>query len=100
MTSFEIIAAVIGTSGLGGLLLGIYNAILGARKGSVDEWRGLLQEHRELILQLRKQLEEKEEEIEDLKDWAERLVCQVKGAGLEPVMFKIHTVQRASQKQK
>jgi len=88
MTTVEIIILVIGGSGLGGLALGIYNAVIGFRKGTIEEWRGLLEEQRKLIDELKKKLEEREDEIEDLKDWAGRLVNQVRELGHEPVMFK------------
>lgn len=83
-----IILAVIGTSGLGGLALGIYNAWIDAKKGTVDEWRGLLEEQRKLLEELKKKLQDRDEEIEDLKDWAVRLVSQVRSLGHEPVSFK------------
>lgn len=83
-----IIVLIFGATGLGGLFLGIYNAVIGARKGTIEEWRGLLEEQRNLIVELKKKLDEKEEENEDLKDWADRLVHQVRGAGLEPVPFR------------
>lgn len=88
MSQVEIILIVIGSSGLGGLILGIYNAMIAARKGTVDEWRGLLEEQRKLLEELKKKIEEREQEIEDLKEWALRLVTQVRSLGKEPVWFR------------
>jgi len=83
--SVEIILLVL--SGLGGLFLGIYNAVIAARKGTVDEWRGLLEEQRKLLAELKKKIEERDQEIEDLVEWALRLVTQVQSLGQEPVRF-------------
>lgn len=88
MSQIELVFLVIGSSGLGGLILGIYNAMIAARKGTVDEWRRLLEEHRNLLEELKKKIEEREQEIEDLKDWVDRLVRQVRSYGHEPVLFK------------
>jgi len=52
-----------------------------AKKNDVEALRGIIQS-------LKEQIDELEHNNEDLKDWAERLVCQVKEAGLEPVKFK------------
>jgi len=51
-----------------------------ARKNEVEILRGIIQELKDYVEQL-------ECDKEDLQDWAERLVSQVKGAGLEPVKF-------------
>lgn len=96
-TEIAILGYVVGASGLGGLLLGIYNAFIASRKGTIDEWRGLMAEQREVIEGQRevidalkkklielgeeiaerdKRIVERDATINDLKDWAERLVRQ------------------------
>lgn len=52
----------------------------GAKKDEVDALRGIIQELKDYISEI-------ETDKEDLQSWAERLVCQVKEAGLEPVKF-------------
>lgn len=81
---WQTVLLVMGSSGIGGLVIGIYNAWVSARKGTLDEWRGLLAEQREVIDNQKKIIEEQSKEIleqkrqiEDLKDWAERLLRQL-----------------------
>lgn len=104
MTLLETVLLVMGSSGFGGLVIGIYNAWVSARKGTVEEWRGLLAEQRELIVEQNKVIEDqktvikrqadeiksRDHMIDDLKDWAERLVKQVRlyaPANVEPEKF-------------
>jgi precorrin-3B methylase len=91
MNPIEIVLLVMGSSGVGGLVIGLYNAWVSARKGTVEEWRGLLEEQREIIEEQNKVIaeqktiiaEQKQEivrrdrMIDDLKDWATRLVQQL-----------------------
>lgn len=58
----------------------IYNNRSSAKKNEVDSLRGIITELKEYVHDL-------ECDKEDLQVWAERLVCQVKEAGLEPVKF-------------
>ena len=52
----------------------------GAKKNEVEALRGIIRELKDYVEQL-------EYDKEDLQDWAERLVCQVQAAGLEPERF-------------
>lgn len=62
-------------------LLGTIITFVGsAKKDEVEVLRGIIQELKEYVSDL-------EDDKEDLQAWAERLVCQVKDAGLEPVKF-------------
>ena len=62
-------------------LLGtIITALVSAKKNEVEALRGI-------IAELRDQVDELRCENKDLKNWAERLVNQVKVAGLTPVEF-------------
>lgn len=105
--TIALLSFVVGASGLGGFALSIYNAVIASRKGTIEEWRGLMQEQREVIDGQREVIEEQKKKIDeyraeiamlkvdiasrdakiverdrminDLKDWAERLVRQVSG---------------------
>ena len=59
----------------------------GAKKDEVDALRSI-------ITELRTYIDNLERDKEDLEFWAERLVCQVKEAGLEPVKFERKTRPR------
>jgi hypothetical protein len=48
---------------------------------------------RQIIDALRERIKELEDDNHDLKIWAERLVTQVRGAGLTPIEFE-RTLQR------
>lgn len=52
----------------------------GAKKDDVEALRGIIKELKDYVSDL-------ELDKEDLQSWAERLVCQVKDAGFEPVKF-------------
>lgn len=58
----------------------IFLYLKGAKKDEVDALRGIIQELKDYVDDL-------ECDKEDLKLWAEGLICQVKGAGMEPVKF-------------
>jgi uncharacterized protein HemX len=47
-----------------------------------------------LIEPLQEQINKLEQELEDWKNWADRLVTQIKGLGCEPVPFKQSKVKR------
>lgn len=81
----EVVVALI-VSGLA-LLSAAFTAILSARKTDLDILRGIIEELRKTIEGLEKKVSELECENKDLKDWAARLVDQVKDAGLKPVQF-------------
>jgi hypothetical protein len=83
----EAIVALI-VSGLA-LVGAIATALLSASKNDLEVLRGI-------IAELKDKIGELECENKDLKDWAERLVEQVKEAGLSPVKF----IQRAYGKDK
>jgi len=87
----QTVLLVIGSSGFGGLAIGVYNAVIASRKGTVEEWRSLLKEQRELIEEQnkvitdqkkviesqKKEIVQRDRMIDDLKDWATRLVHQL-----------------------
>lgn len=52
----------------------------GAKKDEVDALRNI-------ITELKSYVDDLECDKEDLQTWAEKLVCQVKDAGLEPAKF-------------
>ena len=102
--TLQTILLVMGSSGVGGLVIGVYNAWVSARKGTVEEWRGLLAEQREVIeeqnrvitdqktviVEQKKEIIQRDRMISDLKDWAERLTHQVvryAPVGVEPEKF-------------
>lgn len=58
----------------------VVTARASAKKNEVDALRGIIEE-------LKNYIDDLEGDKEDLQTWAERLVCQVKEAGLEPVKF-------------
>lgn len=62
------------------LLGSVVTFAISARKNEVEILRGIIQELKDYV-------EDLECDKEDLQLWAERLVCQVQGAGLEPVKF-------------
>ena len=90
---------VIGT--LLAVFVSLFTAITSARKDAYTELKNLvvtLREENELlsgrVAKLENELKRKDREIDkrdemidDLKEWAEKLVNQVKSAGLEPVPF-------------
>lgn len=76
--SAEIITAIIvSVASLGGSLF-LY--MKGAKKDEVDALRGIIKELKDYVTDL-------ECDKEDLQAWAEKLVCQVRDAGLDPVRF-------------
>ncbi|MEM5775881.1 MAG: hypothetical protein AAGU05_12840 [Anaerolineaceae bacterium] len=72
-----IVAIIVGVFSFGGSLL-LY--LKGAKKDEVDALRGI-------ITELKNYVDDLEADKEDLQAWAEKLVCQVKDAGLEPAKF-------------
>jgi len=63
-------------------LLGtIITVITSAKKNDVEVLRGIIQELKDYV-------EELEADKEDLQAWAEKLVCQIKNAGLVPEKFE------------
>lgn len=62
------------------LLGSVVTFAISARKNEVEILRGIIQELKDYV-------EDLECDKEDLQLWAERLVCQIQGAGLEPVKF-------------
>lgn len=72
-----IVAIIVGIFSFGGSLL-LY--LKGAKKDEVEALSGI-------ITKLREYVENLEADKEDLQAWAEKLVCQVKDAGLEPAKF-------------
>lgn len=78
----EVIVALI-VSGLA-LVSAIVTALISAKKDDLEVLRGIIAELKDKIAEL-------ECENKDLKEWAERLVKQVKDAGLSPVTFIQHS---------
>ena len=78
MATEVIIAIIMASMALIGTVTTI---ITSASKNDVDVLRGIIQE-------LKSYVEELEADKEDLQVWAEKLVCQIKDAGLEPVKFE------------
>jgi hypothetical protein len=77
----EIWVALIGSGlALAGTIVGYVRS---AKKDELDVLRGVIDSLNERIQQL-------EDNNADLEDWAERLVCQVKEAGLLPAKFIRH----------
>ena len=74
------VALIMGALALLGTLVTFLSS---ARKNELELLRGV-------IAELRKRIEELEDTNEDLENWAERLVCQVKEAGLIPAKFIRH----------
>lgn len=81
MTTAEIILYI---TGIGGWLIGIYNAIVSAKKSTVEEIRELYRIEKEKRLELESKYEElevkleaRDELISDLKNWIERLLRQL-----------------------
>lgn len=72
-----IVAIIVSSASLGG---SVFLYLKGAKKDEVDALRGIIQELKDYVSDL-------ECDKEDLQSWAERLVCQVQEAGLEPVKF-------------
>lgn len=77
MSTEIIVAIIVAISSLGGSLL-LYAR--GAKKDEVDALRHIIDE-------LKAYVDDLECDKEDLQAWAERLVCQLQGAGVEPVKF-------------
>jgi hypothetical protein len=59
-----------------------------AKKDDVDALRGIIAELKDYITEL-------EADKEDIQAWAEKLVCQVKEAGLVPARFERATRPKA-----
>jgi hypothetical protein len=82
MSTEIIVAIIISVTSLVGSIGGsVFVYKKGAKKDEVDALRGIIQE-------LKNYVDDLECDKEDLKAWAEELVCQVKEAGLTPVKFK------------
>lgn len=64
-----------------------------ANKDDLDVLRGIIEELKEDARCLKEKVDELEAENSDLKDWAERLVSQVKELGSDPVKFIRHQRQ-------
>jgi predicted RNase H-like nuclease (RuvC/YqgF family) len=80
---------------LAGMVSGIFTLANSTRKEAFEQLKQIVNEQKQRIEKLEQQnemlslkVDEREDEIEDLKDWAERLVDQVQGAGLSPVPFR------------
>lgn len=81
----EQVGIIIGlVTGVGGLIVALWNAGTSARKATVEELRGLYEiertnriELQDQVGSLRDDLKERDEIIDDLKDWSERLTKQV-----------------------
>jgi cell division protein FtsL len=67
----------------GALIAAVVNIYQSASKNDLEILRGI-------IAELRTEIEDLKAENGDLKDWAERLVCQVKENGLKPVEYIRH----------
>jgi outer membrane murein-binding lipoprotein Lpp len=72
-----IVALIVSSLALIGTIITFWKA---AKKDEVDALRGIIQELKAYVNDL-------EYDKEDLQAWAEKLVCQVKEAGLTPVRF-------------
>jgi predicted RNase H-like nuclease (RuvC/YqgF family) len=86
----DILFLIVGGSGIGGLILGIYNAVNSAKKQSVEDIKELYRIEKEKrqelqatveklelnVKSLKQELVERDELIFDLKDWIERLLKQ------------------------
>ncbi len=59
-----------------------------AAKIKAEENEQIRQTVMSLIEPLQEQINKLEQELEDWKNWADRLVTQIKGLGCEPVPFK------------
>jgi predicted nuclease with TOPRIM domain len=77
MSTGDLVGIIIATIALVGVIIQSQTT---ARKDAFDELSKLYDK-------LKEKVDELEAENLDLKDWAERLVCQVKGAGMNPVEF-------------
>ena len=77
MSGEVVVALIMAFASLAG---SIFVYLKGAKKDEVEALRGIIQELKEYVNDL-------EDDKEDLQAWAERLVCQIQEAGLEPVKF-------------
>lgn len=77
MSTEIIVAIIVGAASLGGSIF-LYRK--GAKKDEVEALRGIIKELKDYVDDL-------ECDKEDLQLWAEKLVRQVKEAGLEPERF-------------
>lgn len=77
MSTEIIVAIIVAATSLGG---SVFVYMKGAKKDEVEALRGIIQELKDYV-------EDLECDKEDLQLWAERLVCQVQSAGLDPVKF-------------
>ena len=75
VTVITIIVALLGA------VASFYSLSNSARKDAFDQLKVIVD-------QLKEKVDELETENEDLKDWAERLVRQVRAAGLEPEPYR------------
>ena len=75
MQTEVIVALIVSSLSLIGVLI---NTAISAKKNELEVLR-------EIIDRLRERIDDLECENEELADWAERLVNQVKNAGLQPV---------------
>lgn len=64
----------------GALLAAVVTFFSSASKNELDVLRGI-------IAELRTEIEDLKAENANLKEWAEKLCCQIKEAGLKPVEF-------------
>jgi predicted RNase H-like nuclease (RuvC/YqgF family) len=102
MTIDGAVAVITVLIALAGMLSGLFTLAKSTRKEAFDELKQIVDEQKSRLdrqkeridkleeenVRLSKKVDEREDEIEDLKDWAERLVEQVQGAGLFPVPFR------------
>lgn len=94
MTIDGAVAVITVLIALAGMVSGIFTLAKSTRKEAFEELKQIVADQKKRIdelevanRRLEKKIDEREDEIEDLKDWAERLVEQVRGAGLIPVPF-------------
>lgn len=80
MQTEVIVALIVGSLALIGAII---NSVTSARKNDLEILRGI-------ITELRTKINELECENADLKNWAERLVAQIKENGQTPVKFIKH----------
>jgi predicted PurR-regulated permease PerM len=100
MEDIAIIITAIG--GLIAIFISLFTAVTAAKKEAFDQLERIVKTlqgeneklqgrvttlENELICK-NEEIDKRDDMIEDLKDWAERLVSQVKSAGLDPVPFK------------
>ena len=84
----DLAAVITAITAIGALFVSIFVQRSAATKQELDSLRQTIQSLQTENTRLRERMDDLENENRNLKDWAEKLCCQIRDAGLTPVRYK------------